>query len=159
MASAPAWPQPMVAKSWPHGVPRAASAWFPDAPMGVAEGLPRGARLSRAADFAALGRDAPALGGRHFVVRFRQTSAGVARAAQSVSKRVHKRAVQRNRIKRQVREAFRKQRSRLPAFDLLVIARGSAANASNVELAADLFALFQRIAALKPPPTPGTMPG
>lgn len=121
--------------------------------------LPRAARLTRAADFAALGRDAAALGTRHFVARYRLSPSGHARMAQSVSKRVHKSAVQRNRIKRQIRTAFRLRREHMPALDMLVIARTTAAAADNRVLAADLAALLQRLAALKLQHAPGTMPG
>jgi ribonuclease P protein component len=72
---------------------------------------------------------------------------------------VHKRAVQRNRIKRQVRTAFRIARGRLPPLDLLIIARTAAVTAGSAALAADLAALFQRLDALKLPPPPGTMLG
>lgn len=79
--------------------------------------------------------------------------------AQSVSKRVHKRAVQRNRIKRQIRTAFRLRRECMPALDMLIIARTTAAAVDNHVLAADLAALLQRLAALKLQHAPGTMPG
>lgn len=127
--------------------------------MAADAGLPRAARLSRAADFAALGRNAPALGSRHFVARYKPSPSGVARVAQSVSKRVSKRAVQRNRIKRQIRTAFRQHRHLLPPLDLLVIARQGAATVDNQILAGDLAALLHRVSALKLPPSPGTMPG
>lgn len=127
--------------------------------MKASAGLPRSARLTRSADFAALGRAAAALGTRHFVARYRLSPSGHPRMAQSVSKRVHKRAVQRNRIKRQIRTAFRLRREHMPALDMLVIARTTAATADNRILAADLAALLQRLAALKLQHVPGTMPG
>ena len=127
--------------------------------MTAPAGLPRSARLTRAADFAALGRDAFAMGGRYFVVRYKNSPSGAARLAQAVSRRVHKRAVRRNRIKRQVRTAFRNARGRLPPLDLLIIARPAAVTASSAALVADLAALFHRLDALKQPPPPGTMLG
>ena len=127
--------------------------------MTAPAGLPRSARLTRAADFAALGRDAFAMGGRYFVVRYKNSPSGAARLAQAVSRRVHKRAVRRNRIKRQVRTAFRNARGRLPPLDLLIIARTAAVTAGSDALAADLAALFHRLDALKLPPPPGTMLG
>lgn len=127
--------------------------------MTAPAGLPRSARLTRAADFAALGRDAFAMGGRYFVVRYKNSPSGAARLAQAVSRRVHKRAVRRNRIKRQVRTAFRIARGRLPPLDLLIIARPAAVTASSAALVADLAALFHRLDALKLPPPPGTMLG
>ena len=63
---------------------------------------------------------------------------GAARLGMVVSKKVSKLAVQRNRIKRQVRESFRHHHPDLPARDLVVMARYSAAARSNQELAASL---------------------
>ena len=79
--------------------------------------------------------------------------------AQSVSKRVHKYAVQRNRIKRQIRTAFRLRREHMPSLDMLIIARVTAAAVDNHVLAADLATLLQRLAALKLQHVTGTMPG
>jgi len=127
--------------------------------MKASAGLPRSARLTRPADFAALGRAAAALGTRHFVARYRTSPSGHPRMAQSVSKRVHKHAVQRNRIKRQIRTAFRLRREHMPSLDMLIIARVTAAAVDNHVLAADLATLLQRLAALKLQHVTGTMPG
>ncbi len=122
-------------------------------------GLPPRARLRRAADFAALDRTAAALGGRHFVIRYRPSPVGEPRLGLAVSRRVDKRAVGRNRIKRALRTVFREQRCALPPCDVLVLARGSAAAAASAELRADFQRLLQRLPALPPLPAPGTMPG
>ena len=84
---------------------------------------------------------------------------GQARVGLAVSRKVSKRAVARNRIKRLVRESFRQQRLNLPAWDVLVIARTSAAEASNEALREDLAGAWLRLAALKPRATPGTIGG
>lgn len=54
-----------------------------------------------------------------------------------VGKRHARRAVERNRIRRQVRESFRKRRFEHP-YDLIVLARPGAADCSNAQLAASL---------------------
>ena len=68
----------------------------------------------------------------------------------AVSRRVSKRAVERNRIRRIVRESFRAARAQLPGCDVLVIARDSAASNDRHSLrtAADL--IWRELAALKP---------
>jgi ribonuclease P protein component len=55
-------------------------------------------------------------------------------------------AVVRNRIKRWVRELLRRRRAALPALDLVVIARPSAALASHAALDAELGGLLERAA-------------
>lgn len=108
--------------------------------------LPRPARLRRASDFAALRQSSGRLGGRYFLVRHRGNDVGHARLGLAISKRVSKRAVQRNRIKRLVRESFRRHRSRLPALDLMVMARESAVAVPGPQLLAELDALWARLA-------------
>jgi ribonuclease P protein component len=55
-------------------------------------------------------------------------------------------AVNRNRIKRLVRESFRHRQPELPAMDLVVNARPAAGKAANAEIAASVVALWNRIA-------------
>ena len=121
-------------------------------------GLPPAARLRRAADFAAL-RDAERWQGRHFLLRWRAAPEGNARLGLAVSRKVSKRAVERNRIKRVVRESFRAEREGLPALNVLVIARASAAGAPNLELSADLGLAWRKLKTLKQAPAPGTIGG
>jgi ribonuclease P protein component len=116
--------------------------------MGTA-GLPREARIRRAGDFAVLRQASGRLGGRCFSVRYRQNELGHARLGLAVSKRVSKRAVERNRIKRLLRESFRRVRSQLPPLDLMVMAREQAAGVPGPELLAELDALWRRIPPLK----------
>jgi ribonuclease P protein component len=54
-------------------------------------------------------------------------------------------AVNRNRIKRLVRESFRSRQAGLPAIDLVVNARPAAGKAANAEIAASVAALWDRI--------------
>jgi ribonuclease P protein component len=68
----------------------------------------------------------------------------------TVSKRVDKRAVGRNRIRRQVRECFRLQRPSLPPGDYVVLALAGAARQDNAALRVELLSLFERARTLKP---------
>lgn len=121
-------------------------------------GLPPTARLRRASDFAAL-RQAERWQGRHFLLRWRTGPEGNARLGLAVSRKVSKRAVERNRIKRVVRESFRAEREGLPALDILVIAHASAAGTPNPDLFADLGLAWRKLKTLKPTPAPGTIGG
>jgi ribonuclease P protein component len=120
-------------------------------------GLPRVARLRRSADFLALRQTSGRLGGRCFSVRYRANGLGLARLGLAVSRRVSKRAVERNRLKRLVRESFRRERAVLPAFDILVIAQAAAAGQPGDVLAGELQTLWRRLAALKPSEGAGTI--
>lgn len=75
----------------------------------------------------------------------------------AVSRRVSKKAVVRNRIRRTVRESFRLNRAGLPSLDMLLIARSAAADCSNADLRTDLANTWRRLSALKEEHAPGTM--
>ena len=115
-----------------------------------AAGLPREARLRRAGDFAALRTSSGRAGGRCFHMRYRRNELGHARLGLAISKRVSKRAVERNRIKRLVRESFRRVRHQLPAVDLMVMARDQAASTTGAALLAELDQLWQKLLANRP---------
>lgn len=70
----------------------------------------------------------------------------MARLGLAVSKRAAKRAVDRSRLKRLAREAFRARTDCAPR-DFVVIARPAAAAATNAELRASLDRHFDRLGA------------
>jgi ribonuclease P protein component len=110
-------------------------------------GLPRDARLRRPGDFAALRTSSGRAGGRCFHMRFRENELGHARLGLAISKRVSKRAVERNRIKRLVRESFRRVRHQLPAVDMMVMAREQAAGVPGPQLLTELDGLWKKLLA------------
>jgi ribonuclease P protein component len=112
-------------------------------------GLPRETRIRRAGDFAALRQASGRLGGRCFSVRYRPNELGHARLGLAISKRVSKRAVERNRIKRLLRESFRRIRNDLPPLDLVFMAREQAAGVPGPELLAELDMLWRKLLPLK----------
>ena len=71
---------------------------------------------------------------RHFIVYYCLNDNENPRMGVIVSKRVSKRAVTRNRIKRQVREWFRLNQHRVSGLSVVIIAKESAERAPNVEL-------------------------
>ena len=76
----------------------------------------------------------------------------------AVSRKVDPDAVGRNRIKRCLRDQFRRIRGALDTGAYVLVARPAAAQASNPALRGAMLALLQRAGALPPPETPGTMP-
>lgn len=121
--------------------------------------FPRAARLLTKRDFARLREGARRLGSTHFAVQVAAGAGPAARLGLAVSRKVSRRAVRRNRIKRLARDSFRRHRQGLPAVDVLLIARPSADACDNAGLHAELELLWQRIAALKSPGSAGTMRG
>jgi ribonuclease P protein component len=118
-------------------------------------GFPRTARLLVPADFKACFGSGLRLAARYF--RAHYLFAERPRLGLAVSRKVDRRAVVRNRIKRTARDSFRSARGGLPPVDLVLLARHEAAQASAEELQADLASLWRRLAALKPPEQAGTM--
>ncbi|MDR2214286.1 MAG: ribonuclease P protein component [Nevskiaceae bacterium] len=70
---------------------------------------------------------------------------GHARLGLSISGKAVGDAVNRNRVKRQVRESFRKAAATLPPFDLVVGARNGARTAHNAALRASLETLWAQV--------------
>lgn len=120
---------------------------------------PRTARLLKAGDFAALRGRSKRIGARHFLAEYCSNEKPTCRLGQAVSRRVSKRAVERNRIKRVVRESYRHVRGQLSCVDILLIARSSAANTPSTDLRDDLASLWKKFATLKATQGTGTMRG
>jgi len=76
-----------------------------------------------------------------------------ARLGLVVSRKVDKRAVQRNRIKRVVRDCFRRIRFQLQPGAYVVLARAEAKHAGNAQLRQTLERLFVRAGVLQPAPS------
>jgi ribonuclease P protein component len=100
--------------------------------------FPKSARLLRRTEFVAVRKDGKSFAAGPLAASFRPREAaptrtgipgGVARVGLTVSSKVGE-AVTRNRIKRRLREAVRLELAGLPAVDLVLVARASAASAS-----------------------------
>lgn len=96
-----------------------------------------GARLRDAAAFDRVFKRAARSRDRYFTVLARPGPQG-ARLGMAVSRRVDRRAVARNRIKRLVRESFRHHKDIVGGLDLVVLARRECVAADNAELFASL---------------------
>lgn len=112
---------------------------------GCAAALPRSARLSGKADFDRVFATARRKGSRFFRIVLADNAFGHARLGMAVSRRVDKRAVVRNRLRRQIRESFRDAWPRLPHVDIVVTARPEAAHASRADVWRDLVAFWPQL--------------
>ena len=68
-----------------------------------------------------------------------------ARIGLIISRRAVRKAVERNRIKRQIRESFRHWQSRLDRLDIVVIGRSGIASQSNRVLTQSLERIWRRL--------------
>ncbi len=71
---------------------------------------------------------------------------GYGRIGLIIAKRHVKRAVDRNRIKRLVRESFRHRRAGLPSLDIVVLARPGLGSLDNSEIHRQLDKLWRKLA-------------
>lgn len=121
--------------------------------------FPPGARLRVSAEFQAVFKGGRRLNSPQLrLFAHVRAEATEPRLGVAVSKKVDKRAVGRNRIKRVARECFRHQRARLPPGDYVLIAQPGAKTLANEALREQFLQLLERARSLKPAPPPGTMP-
>lgn len=119
---------------------------------------PPSARVRTRADFDRVFKDGRRTGLPFLALHWRGDAAGNARLGLAVSRKVDPHAVGRNRIKRQLREAFRHMRGELPPGDYVLVARPGAAQRDGLELRAAFLDLLRRARALPAPAPAGTMP-
>ena len=105
--------------------------------------FPRTARLTKPTDFDNVFKQNAASNDAFFRIIARPASTGKSRIGLAVSRKVERRAVGRNRIKRVVRERFRHWRATHAAaggaaLDIVVLARPGAAAADNQRLFSSL---------------------
>jgi len=97
--------------------------------------FPRSARLTTPTDFSRVFQRNAVSSDRYFRVLARPGASDISRLGMAVSRKVDKRAVVRNRIKRVVRESFRHYGSNPgPVLDIVVLARGDSASTCKARL-------------------------
>jgi len=107
--------------------------------------LPRQRRIRHKADFDAIHAQGQRLGNAFFGVSMRVNGEKGARLGLAVSIKVAGSGVERNRIRRVIRESFRLNQRDLPVVDLVVSARNRARGATNEDLRSSLIELWALI--------------
>ena len=106
--------------------------------------LPDRFRIKRRSEFLQIQKSGAKVHSRHFLVLTRPAESA-SRIGVVVTRKVDKRAVVRNYIRRCVREIFRVERPRFNAhFDIVIIAREGAAKCEFSEIKEELQASFKR---------------
>ncbi|MEX0603381.1 MAG: ribonuclease P protein component [Marinobacter sp.] len=107
--------------------------------------FPRSSRLLTPRDYSEVFSDVQVrVPHKHFLILAKPNTMGHARVGLVFSKKNLKHAVQRNRVKRLVRETFRHQTD-LPPLDIVVLSRQGLAAIDNPELNLMLADLWQRL--------------
>jgi len=96
--------------------------------------FPRCVRLLQQQEFKQVFADAHAYRNRAFTLLVRKNDLSHARLGLAISKKAARKAIQRNRLKRLVRESFRQWQNQLPNIDIVVLAKPEAVNMRNPEI-------------------------
>ena len=108
----------------------------------------RNSRLLTAKDYARVFENPLRSSDNYFTVLARKSNSGDARLGLAVSKKNAKLAVERNRIKRLIRESFRAHKDELYGLDIVVMNRRLTAHQDNRTLALSLSRHWQKMASL-----------
>ena len=134
-------------RSSAHAVPRVVTASPSEvvSPTGADQGFRSAHRLHKTDEYSSVFAFRRALRGRFYMLHYRPNGLDTARLGVVVAKKLAKRANVRNLVKRIAREIFRRQRTELPAMDLVVRLNAPVAKATRAELNLDLLSLLQRL--------------
>jgi ribonuclease P protein component len=108
-------------------------------------GLPRACRLLTPLDYAEVRRRSIKGRSRYFRYNLAPNELNLPRIGVTVSRKVSRLAVQRNRIKRQVKERFRFKKNIVWGYDVVFIGAPGAAACSNKEIQNDLRQLWRHL--------------
>jgi ribonuclease P protein component len=104
------------------------------------------ARLRRRSEYQTIQQHGRRFPTRDLIILWQEGRSGCARLGVTVSKRVAKQAVRRNRIKRWIREAFRRLPDRASAttIDMVIIARNEASRSGFSEIQRQIDTFWQK---------------
>jgi len=113
------------------------------------ESFPKGARIRKRAEYLEIQRTGAAVNGHLLIGIVRRTEGrAAARIGITTTKKLGS-AVVRNRVRRMIREAFRRNRAAFPPnMDIVVVAKRASINVTSTAIAEDLAQLGRRAARL-----------
>jgi ribonuclease P protein component len=107
-------------------------------------GLRKEERLRKEADFEIIAQEGVRRHTKNFLIIARKNDQGFSRVGAVASKKVGK-AVERNRVKRLVREFFRRNKNKLsPSTDYVIVGKKGAQDLQYAHVVAELSALLKR---------------
>ncbi|HEY6452462.1 MAG TPA: ribonuclease P protein component [Steroidobacteraceae bacterium] len=121
------------------------------APGAVAQplGFPRARRVRKAGEFKRIYAGGRRLANEFFTVNVQPNALGAPRLGLSVAVRTMGNAVERNRVRRLIRESFRLNQTHLPALDIVIGVRPDSRAAAPAQLRASLEGLWQKLSSLQ----------
>ncbi len=115
--------------------------------LALKHGFPRSTRLLTAGDYSQVFKQNKRYSDNYWTILVRRDDSRPTRLGLAIAKKRAKRAVDRNKLKRVAREAFRYQQSTLAGLEMVVMNRDAATKASTAELRASIDALFVKMRA------------
>lgn len=91
--------------------------------------------------------------GKHILLLARQNGLDHPRLGLVIGKKSVKLAVERNRLKRQIRESFRHHQDELGSWDVVLVARKGLGDLPNPEIAHHVAKLWKRLSRTRPSPS------
>lgn len=113
-------------------------------------GFPRHVRLTGAKEFQRVFQQGKRLNVVGLSVRMAENGEGYPRLGLAIAKRSLRRAHDRNRVRRLVRESFRQHQDGLPPVDIVIMSRNDVLQMANLEVFQQLEYLWGRLRKLYP---------
>ncbi|WP_347402035.1 ribonuclease P protein component [Ectothiorhodospira lacustris] len=136
----------VAARCWPLAAPGAAPVSAPDPQIGLNDqGFPRHVRLVQASDYQQVFKDAHRVSQPPFTGLWALNPTAGPRLGMAVAKKNVRQATQRNRIKRLIRESFRRHRSDMAPMDMVIMCKPGAQRFNNADLHQALERLWKRM--------------
>lgn len=149
-----AWPPKTAAQSYRVVVPKAVSVWqFDKSAQEVSRDFSREKRLLTPRHFKAV-FDSPTgkVPGKNLLLLARNNDLDHPRLGLVIGKKSVKLSVERNRLKRLMRESFRQHQDSLVGWDIVIVARKGLGDVENPELIQHFGKLWKRLARSRPAP-------
>lgn len=107
--------------------------------------FPREVRLTRGVEFQRVFQHGKRLHANGLNARAAANTVGFPRLGMAIAKKALRRAHERNRIRRLVRESFRQHQASLPAVDMVIMCRADVLTMSNTDIFQQLEGLWLRL--------------